>query len=315
MKKIVALVLSLVMALSLCTVAFGATVEAYKKDANDKVGDFEANVKKIAAKSPVGTTRGWVEYYAEKDVNGDLTGNYYVPCDKDDASFAIYTNHGFTVWAYKTDDSRAASYEFTVTEQKATDKKATCDKAHFLDDGYLDKDGYFYVGKDDALDLTLAHDVKFGNKVITVYKAIAAMWDGDYTNFNYVPASHIFGEAKKNDKTGYDEVTCLVCKGVFAATNDEAVLTKNKVAIKATFEYSLADAMAVYNDNDYSWAWGDKFADDYAYVWSLKAGTAAGTKDGVNSAKTFDAGIAMYVGMSLLSVAGGAVVIGKKKEF
>ena len=33
------------------------------------------------------------------------------------------------------------------------------------------------------------------------------------------------------------------------------------------------------------------------------------------SAKTFDAGIAMYVGMSLLSVAGGAVVIGKKKEF
>ena len=33
------------------------------------------------------------------------------------------------------------------------------------------------------------------------------------------------------------------------------------------------------------------------------------------SAKTFDAGVAMYVGMSLLSVAGGAVVIGKKKEF
>ena len=37
--------------------------------------------------------------------------------------------------------------------------------------------------------------------------------------------------------------------------------------------------------------------------------------EGVTSAKTFDAGIAMYVGMSLLSVAGGAVVIGKKKEF
>ena len=39
------------------------------------------------------------------------------------------------------------------------------------------------------------------------------------------------------------------------------------------------------------------------------------TKKGVDSAKTFDAGVAMYVGMSLLSVAGGAVVIGKKKEF
>ena len=38
-------------------------------------------------------------------------------------------------------------------------------------------------------------------------------------------------------------------------------------------------------------------------------------KDNVTSARTFDAGIAMYVGMSLLSVAGSAVVIGKKKEF
>ena len=29
----------------------------------------------------------------------------------------------------------------------------------------------------------------------------------------------------------------------------------------------------------------------------------------------FDAGVAMYVGLSLMSVAGSAVVIGKKKEF
>ena len=33
------------------------------------------------------------------------------------------------------------------------------------------------------------------------------------------------------------------------------------------------------------------------------------------SPKTFDAGIAMYVGMALTSVASSAVVIGKKKEF
>ena len=36
---------------------------------------------------------------------------------------------------------------------------------------------------------------------------------------------------------------------------------------------------------------------------------------GNTSPKTFDAGIAMYVGMALTSVAGSAVVIGKKKEF
>ena len=35
----------------------------------------------------------------------------------------------------------------------------------------------------------------------------------------------------------------------------------------------------------------------------------------ISSPKTFDAGVAMYAGMALMSVAGSAVVIGKKKEF
>ena len=43
--------------------------------------------------------------------------------------------------------------------------------------------------------------------------------------------------------------------------------------------------------------------------------TATKPADGTSSPKTFDAGIAMYVGMALTSVAGSAVVIGKKKEF
>ena len=36
--------------------------------------------------------------------------------------------------------------------------------------------------------------------------------------------------------------------------------------------------------------------------------------DKVQSAETFDAGIAMYVGMSVMAAAGSAVVIGKKKD-
>ena len=56
-------------------------------------------------------------------------------------------------------------------------------------------------------------------------------------------------------------------------------------------------------------------AKDFEYMWALTAGSSSSNTSGVESAKTFDAGIAMYVGMSLLSVAGGAVVIGKKKEF
>ena len=56
---------------------------------------------------------------------------------------------------------------------------------------------------------------------------------------------------------------------------------------------------------------------DVAYYWTTDKDNDTKTDDTnkVPSAKTFDAGVAMYVGMSLLSVAGGAVVIGKKKEF
>ena len=51
-------------------------------------------------------------------------------------------------------------------------------------------------------------------------------------------------------------------------------------------------------------------------TWYFPAAAAATTPTtGVTSAKTFDAGVAMYAGLALMSVAGSAVVIGKKKEF
>lgn len=49
--------------------------------------------------------------------------------------------------------------------------------------------------------------------------------------------------------------------------------------------------------------------------WYWPVSGAAATTAGVTSAKTFDAGVAMYAGLALMSVAGSAVVIGKKKEF
>ena len=52
----------------------------------------------------------------------------------------------------------------------------------------------------------------------------------------------------------------------------------------------------------------------YYYVLTETTTPSTGTTT-KPSPKTFDAGIAMYVGMALTSVAGSAVVIGKKKEF
>ena len=48
------------------------------------------------------------------------------------------------------------------------------------------------------------------------------------------------------------------------------------------------------------------------YVIGWVNGKTTPSTDTNKSPKTFDAGIAMYVGMALTSVAGSAVVIGKK---
>ncbi len=64
------------------------------------------------------------------------------------------------------------------------------------------------------------------------------------------------------------------------------------------------------------------FTNTFTYKKATNNGGNTDTKDDntkndgkkVESGKTFDAGIAMYVGLSVLSVTGGALVIGKKKE-
>ena len=384
MKKIVALVLSLVLALSLCATAFAYTgTIVYDKGADGKP-DTSANgvvvvspdyTKAYASKDCWGT----VEYYSydngdyvyynvyelwntttgelvdtqrvswkedaaktltftndelvnkgynatntytlkvdEKgkavvEVEGEEDIHYLIPVDnKDDATCALYKNGSMVTWLYETENENAMYYEHTAKAQKATTAKPNCTTDQYLEDGYVDvTDGTFYVdGTTTPLNVN--------GKIV---------WADKAENYNYViHASHIFAKGVKNDKTGYDVATCLICKGEFACTNDELVATKNGYKISTGFSYSNADARQVYDANKYAngydFAWGQTYASDYEYCWQLKPGTTeeigtkpATDKKGVDSAKTFDAGIAMYVGMSLLSVAGSAVVIGKKKEF
>ena len=51
-----------------------------------------------------------------------------------------------------------------------------------------------------------------------------------------------------------------------------------------------------------------------APLWYWPTASTTPSTDKVTSAETFDAGIAMYVGMSVMAAAGSAVVIGKKKD-
>ena len=93
--------------------------------------------------------------------------------------------------------------------------------------------------------------------------------------------------------------------------------TLNKDNTVATYKCKECGTVAtVYKTKDAAEAAGCKVVEIYKGEVLGYGAAATGTKtDGTSSPKTFDAGIAMYVGMALTSVAGSAVVIGKKKEF
>lgn len=151
------------------------------------------------------------------------------------------------------------------------------------------------------------------------------------------------------EKDGVKTFTCSVCKATKteavpkldskdtdqSAANDVInkinaigkVTTKSGDAIKAAREAydKLTDAqkelakgaLSVLEAAEKEYARLTAAPDHSGRNYPAKGGSTTTTKDGktVESGKTFDAGIALYVGLSVLSVTGGALVIGKKKEF
>ena len=321
MKKIVALVLSLVMALSLCTVAFGVDYIKGNKMYNvkstgepDYNGTWSIDVKYTKPVTNANGT-GYIGYYQQKDANGNVVQpeRLFVPCDRNDAEtvYAVNADNSFLTYVRYTD---SLYYEGTASAVSKNDGPADCTTTHYLSDGYLFK-GDFYVDADKAS----------GNPVNLLVngKLVKAVNVSNNENF-VVWASHVLLKGTKNDKTGWYECKCAICGGTFACTNDMGVLKTNAIKEGDTFSYYTADASKVITEQKaagkYSLPVGTPLADNYTWCWTLTAGSTDNKKDdtkkpGVDSAKTFDAGIAMYVGMSLLSVAGSAVVIGKKKEF
>lgn len=287
MKKIVALVLSLVMALSLATVAFAATYsDAYRW----------------------GTT-GW----EKADLNG-VAISYTSPTETKEDGKVIAGTLGF----YTIDGSRPL---VEVAKADATFQMKVDGKVVYLKG--VDVIAYDAVGKSVKAGTKCGDYAKNEVGVFPGYGDATLMEvDGDLyvqtdvdtdvrvlLNGEVVYAAEVENPVKvPHEWYTLDGKLVVDWEAAKLAEAKATVLCKN-CNVKATVTANKADvpvgATCIYDED----------LGVYMYWTDGAAGSTTTDKDGVTSAKTFDAGIAMYVGMSLLSVAGGAVVIGKKKEF
>ena len=259
---------------------------------------------------------------------GKKDGAWYVETADDD----IYDNDQNFIVTYQKDGKavyllRVDKADLTVNALKANKvaehKYVGCgdenDKAP--KDCYKDVENDNYWVKCDAADAVayVTVDGKWDN-VIAVRRAVVFGEDNEYNaNAEVVPAGHLMVLVKKNVeyKTSTDgkivkdvnEYKCYFCNRTFYGSNYQYSTPETADVYSSTYAKQLVNAGFV-NVAD------GVILGDVAYYWTTdKANGTKADNKGVNSAKTFDAGVAMYVGMSLLSVAGGAVVIGKKKEF
>ena len=321
MKKIVALVLSLVMALSLCTVAFAAgyDLEVTVKGQHEKYDDLKfVEQKDDALPHYEGKTYGeWFCETTDPDVY-ESADNFVVTYQKDGK--VVY------LVCVKSDSGTYDSAKRNALKAKAVaehkyvgcgDENDKAPKNCYKD---VKNDKYWVKCDADKAEAYVTVDGKYDN-VIAVRAAIVFGEQGWDPNAEVIPAGHLMVLVKKNVeyKTSTDgkivkdvnEYKCYFCNRTFYGSNYQYSTPETADVYSSTYAKQLVNAGFV-NVAD------GVILGDVAYYWTTDKdnGTKAdNTKKGVGSAKTFDAGVAMYVGMSLLSVAGGAVVIGKKKEF
>ena len=314
MKKIIATVLAMVMALALCTTAFAAAwTETLHTKADDTEYKYYGEVKATC------TTKGHGAYYTTLDEDG-TTILYFREAGKTETEtatvafkektnavrlFQIDENElGYVVPVYGHDLSELAKDETATCTKDAykagTFKCATCGK-------------YFFTDPTDGVKNYAPNGLTVGS-----YNEIDTA--AEKTDAHMIFASHVFYPMTNEfDNMGQQMYKCAVCGETVAA---KAKTDTNVGTFKTLYG---TDKLKFYNGGSpvvADWVAENRTTaelrgvvaeGEYVYV-TVTASTTPST-DKNTSPKTFDAGIAMYVGMALTSVAGSAVVIGKKKEF
>ena len=275
MKKIVALVLSLVMVLGLATTAFAATTYSLYACENDEIvaGKSAVAYTKVAAKEKTDGT-GTVAYV-------EVDGSKYfeiAATEATKADFYLTVTGSETAVMYL---KAATKVDYIGTAKEFTNFGYGCgqytkqygdtSKYYEVTSGTY-KYGLFQAG-------TAGQGFLVDGKVVQldtqVYKNTHVWSATAVDNTTGVPTAAICG---KCSATGV--VYASTAKVPAAAVVDVTPLTYNNV--------------------------------NYPVVAGAVASAPTVDGDKVESAETFDAGIAMYVGMSVMAAAGSAVVLKKK---
>ena len=314
MKKIIATVLAMVMALALCTVAFAAEITDKGAVATANTGDTVAaavtwNNTGKALTATKSTNAPMDTYWT---ANGE--GLYYV-WNADMAKFVQITNN----------EKAVIDAGYDKTTKLVLDKNAvaaTCTDAGSLFNVYSKVDGsasYVLVSDVVAYNAKQTNDANkiaepdtkyfFGTKssnVVAYYAAGTAANQVDYA----LKAGHVLVKDGTTYGTAKSDVyKCAICgnRYVIGPTVDTGDLKSEFYTYDAATVASYANEHGILLKN---------ILRNPATLYLVEAGKTTTPSTGTTtSPKTFDAGIAMYVGMALTSVAGSAVVIGKKKEF
>ena len=320
MKKIVALVLSLVMVLGLATTAFAAKAgSSFATAKNDAGWDYVIEVDDAEDAKDQTFATYEIEAVAKKDGAVAWWDTSLVVEEDDDFDLGTFVKIGNTEFAdFVLIDGKTVSYYVSIdTNVDDWDAKAVkvtlpatpvdnADKA--CNTLYSGVEGvpatlYFY---DDTLWVAATVDENVWTNCFNVDGAAVLVREAE-EGVDYEYTGHDYQLLYKGDHdTGaVTKVYCQDCMKEF-----KFVEAPETVAV-ATF--GAGNYMPVVVDGDVvPMLFMELVTPAVPGVSAATDGSAAADGEKVESAETFDAGIAMYVGMSVMAAAGSAVVLKKK---